>query len=62
MLKKKIKDLTQEERTKICDKMTKNNFGYCINTHKCPLYYPPKYYCDIDMLRAFLEKEVEVDE
>ena len=61
-MKKKIKDLTLEERDKICNKMTKNNDGYCINTHDCPLYYPPKYYCDIDMLHKWLESEVEVDE
>lgn len=52
-MKKKIKDLTLEEKKKICEKYA-NVVNDCL---KCPLCFKSKW-----CLIKVLEREVEVDE
>lgn len=60
-MKKKLKDLTSEEMSKICIKHTHNGIVHCENT-TCPLHYAN--YC----LKGFIEKlhyierQIETDE
>ena len=58
--KKKIKDLTQEEMSKICAAQTK---GYilCENT-KCPLFFAGSCLKGFIERLQYIESEVEVDE
>lgn len=53
-MKKKIKDLTEDETNGICD-----NHNYC---HNCQLYIKSLGYCKHHDLDTYGEEEVEVDE
>ena len=60
MIKVKIKDLTKEERDKICASQTK---GYilCENT-KCPLFFAGSCLKGFIEKLQYVEREVEIDE
>ena len=54
MMKKKIKDLTFDEKDKLCKKSSNICFA-------CPLY-KVKNACKLSIYKSFSELEVEVDE
>lgn len=57
-MKKKIKNLTPKEKSKICSSYTNN----CTN---CPLYFGSsdfESYCYLNVDEEFLNKEIEVED
>lgn len=59
-MKKKIKDLTLEERNKICASQTKG-YIYCENTN-CPLFFAGTCLKGFIEKLQYIEREVELDE
>lgn len=57
-MKKKIKDLTQEEMSKICSKYTAGGFACCENS-SCPLWFANSCLKGFIEKLQYIEKEVK---